>query len=377
MTRFYKIGTVTTVQNSASVTGNLTAWVTGGVLGGALMLNGKVYAIETIVSNTELTLARPFPDAGQTNAEYEIDQSSAALLLLTGNSQKVSELLDKLRDEELHSARDDNPHNVTKAQVGLGDVDNTSDTGKPVSTAQQAALDQKLSLSGGTVKTQAGADIDAGTSGAIACLLIEQDTVDADALIGFHVAGDFATYFGLDGGLNDFVIGGWSLGSSTKYRIWSEYNNELVGQVAFFALSSAPNGWIKANGAAISRTAYADLFAKIGTSFGVGDGSTTFNLPDLRGEFIRSLDDGRGVDSGRSLGSWQNEEIQSHQHSLRGPAGHSHGTQFGGGTVSATFAYAPDAINANAAYQGIWYADNTGGSETRPRNIALLACIKY
>ncbi len=77
------------------------------------------------------------------------------------------------------------------------------------------------------------------------------------------------------------------------------------GEVAYFAMSSAPSGWLKANGAAISRTTYSALFAAIGTTFGAGDGSTTFNVPDLRGEFIRGFDDSRGVDSGHSLGGAQ------------------------------------------------------------------------
>ena len=78
-----------------------------------------------------------------------------------------------------------------------------------------------------------------------------------------------------------------------------------AGTVAHFAANSAPAGWLKANGAAISRSAYAGLFAAIGTTYGAGDGSSTFNVPDLRGEFLRGLDDGRGVDSGRGIGTAQ------------------------------------------------------------------------
>ena len=63
------------------------------------------------------------------------------------------------------------------------------------------------------------------------------------------------------------------------------------GTVFHFAGQTAPAGWLKANGAAVSRTAYADLFAAIGTTYGAGDGRSTFNLPDLRGEFIRGWDD--------------------------------------------------------------------------------------
>lgn len=64
-------------------------------------------------------------------------------------------------------------------------------------------------------------------------------------------------------------------------------------------------GALLCDGSAISRASYADLFAIIGTTYGAGNGSTSFNIPDLRGEFIRGLDNGRGVDSGRTLGSYQ------------------------------------------------------------------------
>ena len=81
--------------------------------------------------------------------------------------------------------------------------------------------------------------------------------------------------------------------------------------VLYFAGQTAPVGWLKANGAAVSRTAYAALFAAIGTTYGAGDGSTTFNLPDLRGEFMRGWDDGRGIDHGRVLGSAQGDAIRN------------------------------------------------------------------
>lgn len=88
------------------------------------------------------------------------------------------------------------------------------------------------------------------------------------------------------------------------------------GTVLYFAGSAAPAGWLKANGAAVSRTAYAALFAAIGTTYGGGDFRNTFNLPDLRGEFIRGWDDGRGVDTPRPIGSAQAHALQSHQHGL-------------------------------------------------------------
>jgi microcystin-dependent protein len=112
-----------------------------------------------------------------------------------------------------------------------------------------------------------------------------------------------------------------------------------AGQVAYFARSAAPTGWLKANGAAVSRAAYSDLFAAIGTSFGGGDGFNTFNLPDLRGEFIRGWDDARGVDIGRSFASWQASQNISHVHTgsseAAGDHSHSGNTGNGGGHIHA------------------------------------------
>jgi microcystin-dependent protein len=65
-----------------------------------------------------------------------------------------------------------------------------------------------------------------------------------------------------------------------------------AGVVLHFTAAIPPKGWLKADGSVVSRTDYAELFAVVGTTFGVGDGSTTFELPDLRGEFVRGFDDG-------------------------------------------------------------------------------------
>jgi phage-related tail fiber protein len=95
----------------------------------------------------------------------------------------------------------------------------------------------------------------------------------------------------------------------------------------------------------------------------VGDGFSTFNLPDLRSEFIRGLDDGRGVDSGRLIGTAQTDMFKAHTHTLANEP-----VQAG----------SRDTPNATSAGSGTTITTNsTGGTETRPRNVALLACIKY
>ena len=146
-----------------------------------------------------------------------------------------------------------------------------------------------------------------------------------------------------------------------------QLKSELVGEVAFFARQSPPSGWLKANGAVLSRTTYAELFAAIGTTFGAGDGRTTFNLPDLRGEFIRGLDDGRNIDGGRRLGTAQGDAIKTHTITVPNSGFE--------GSVQGTWFYAESGNgNNNQRENTITY---NGANETRPRNIALLACIKY
>ncbi|MGO4304183.1 phage tail protein [Cupriavidus sp. RAF12] len=133
-----------------------------------------------------------------------------------------------------------------------------------------------------------------------------------------------------------------------------------AGAVLFHAKNAPPSGYLKCNGAAVSRTTYADLFGEIGTTFGVGDGSTTFNLPELRGEFLRGWDDSRGADSGRAFGSWQNFMVEAHSH------------QYGGSSSL----MAPGG-NSTLVTGSSFGTSLYGGVETRPRNLALLAVIKF
>ncbi|WP_107725921.1 tail fiber protein [Neisseria weaveri] len=88
------------------------------------------------------------------------------------------------------------------------------------------------------------------------------------------------------------------------------------GTIVAYSGTTAPPGWLKCNGANVSRATYAALFAVIGTTHGAGDGRTTFTLPDLRNEFIRGLDDGRGLDSSRALGSKQTARLPQHSHGV-------------------------------------------------------------
>ena len=172
-----------------------------------------------------------------------------------------------------------------------------------------------------------------------------------------------------------------------------------IGAMLPFAGAASPSGYFLCDGSAKSRTTYAALFAVIGTTYGVGDGSTTFNVPDTRGVVLRGLDGGRGLDTGRSLGTYQGDVIASHTVTVTDP-GHIHNMQrydftsgvsgSNGGTgfatlpatKSATVAWydmatsGAGAVTAKPSTTGIT-ASYTGGTETRMKNLAINHIIKY
>jgi microcystin-dependent protein len=164
-----------------------------------------------------------------------------------------------------------------------------------------------------------------------------------------------------------------------------------TGSVHIMATTTAPSGYLKCNGAAVSRTTYADLFAIVGTTWGEGDGSSTFNVPDLRGEFVRGWADNGSVDSGRSFASSQSDQNQQHNHTATATStvtdpGHFHDVPYsnsdsGDGVIEESGTGFSGVEPTNSATTGITVSTsvsiaNSGGSEARPRNIAMMYVIK-
>jgi microcystin-dependent protein len=145
----------------------------------------------------------------------------------------------------------------------------------------------------------------------------------------------------------------------------------LLGMITTFPQTTEPVGWLKCNGQAVSRATYAALFARIGTTYGVGNGSTTFNLPDLRGEFVRGLDEGRGADTGRTLGSAQADMLEAHSHNVG--AFTTSASNTGQGVFSF---YSVTSHGGGSSFNGYTTSSN-GGTETRPRNVAFPYFIKF
>ncbi len=165
-----------------------------------------------------------------------------------------------------------------------------------------------------------------------------------------------------------------------------------AGAVLPFAFSTPPVGWLECDGSAISRASYAALFGQIGTAYGPGDGVNTFGVPDLRGEFLRGWDHGRGIDTARGIGTAQ---PASRLH-VQGTGSREDTTQFD--TVSKKYrlgnifvldAHLEDikTLNYNAVSGTYFYVpvstvaaptgDEAIHAATRPRNVAMMYCIKY
>tara|TARA_R100000541_G_scaffold2321_1_gene8726 strand:+ start:490 stop:1824 length:1335 start_codon:yes stop_codon:yes gene_type:complete len=167
-----------------------------------------------------------------------------------------------------------------------------------------------------------------------------------------------------------------------------------AGAIMPFAMSSVPTGWLECNGSAVSRSTYASLFSAISDDYGAGDGSSTFNLPDLRGTFIRGFANGSSNDADRAsrtnrgdgttgdvVGSKQADAIRNIVGEYKNVA-----SPFPQGDAAATGAFFLG--SSGAGQTGITGSSGTPnlkfdasrnvatGSDNRPLNVQMMYCIK-
>lgn len=161
-------------------------------------------------------------------------------------------------------------------------------------------------------------------------------------------------------------------------------SGELPGAVKDYGSGTLPFGFLIADGSAVSRTTYARLFSFIGTAFGVGDGSTTFNLPDCRGYIIRGWDNGAGNDPdsatrtlvdkvtvvGDVVGSYQVDGMSDHNHYVVFRSG-------GGGTPPEAPGGGGTYIYATSSTYQVFGTNTVVTSETRPLNVYFNKMIAY
>lgn len=167
----------------------------------------------------------------------------------------------------------------------------------------------------------------------------------------------------------------------TRFQLISSAQSATrTGAVMSYATANPPPGWLAANGSAISRTTYAALFTAIGTAFGSGDGSTTFNVPDLRDKM--ALGSGNLYALAATGGS-KDAIVVSHTHTITDP-GHVHtydqaSNTYIQGSIGGTGMTNKSTGNTGSATTGVSVntAGSSGSGANLPPYLGLLACIKY
>ena len=163
------------------------------------------------------------------------------------------------------------------------------------------------------------------------------------------------------------------------------------GMISPFGGTAAPTGWLLCDGSAVSRTTYSTLFAAIGVAYGSGDGSTTFNLPDLRGRFMRGVDgtanndpdkasrtaSNTGGNTGNNVGSLQVDEFNLHGHPYRTGSNGSSTNDAGGLALETANQESWPAFNGTPTSNRYEMIGGAGGNETRPKNVYVNYIIKH
>ena len=147
-----------------------------------------------------------------------------------------------------------------------------------------------------------------------------------------------------------------------------------VGATVAFPLDKVAPGFLELDGGVKSIATYPDLAAFLGTAFNKGDeGAGNFRLPESRGEFLRGWDHGRGVDAGRGIGTYQTDDFKTHNHPPTGNVGQ---TAFMTNTYPSTAGLGGSGAGYTATQYSMATTGDRGGIETRPRNLAVMWCIK-
>jgi microcystin-dependent protein len=152
----------------------------------------------------------------------------------------------------------------------------------------------------------------------------------------------------------------------------SSVDSVPVGTICWFAASTPPTGYKECNGEILGKVTYNDLWLVIGDTFSSPTSANHFKIPDLRGEFVRGWSNGKaGVNTGRTFGSSESDMFKSHTHSLDNAL--TWPSRDGYPAVAEQNQSGPP--EDRSAY--LSSTSSTGGPETRPRNVALLPCIKF
>jgi microcystin-dependent protein len=355
-------GTLRGVANSAEVSSNtLNLTGTPNIIVGTILSsnintnnNNINVGIGTVIASTFIG-SNLITNTINTNNATFIGTLTTSNLIMSGSNTRINTYLLA------------NSNVMIRNQTGLGPALSVYQSGLGSSYPVADFYDGDINTTVPSLRIADGGNIGLGTTIPVAKLHVQGTGYFSSNLgIGTTITTQLLHVQG-----NTYISGNVGIGTTiplAKLHVNGDIISPVfTGLVAHFATSNVPTGWLKCNGASVARASYSNLFAVIGTVYGVGVGTTSFQVPDLRGVFIRGwADDQTTYDSGRAWSSnIQADDFKSHQHSYidRGDS-RTDGRQPGGPNI------ADDT-------QGLYTTTFTGGTETRPVNMALLACIKY
>ena len=287
---------------------------------------------------------------------------------------------------------------VTATHVGLGNVDNTSDANKPISTATQTALNFKAPLANpaftgtptGITKAHLGlGNVDNESK---ATMFTSPTFTGTSVVPTIKLTPTSAEPTGSEG----MVYYNSNMNKLRQYNgsAWVDVGVDVTtstpsGMIAPFGMGTEPVGWLICDGRAISRTAYIALFLVIDDIWGPGNNSSTFNIPDLRGAYLRNI--GTAILDANfvgptAVGDYQSDQNSDHTHTMASDGSHQHSGPTGaiGFTAQnqAFFVVKDSPHNGGSYLTGAagghtHVITNEGGTEARVYNRGVQFMIKY
>lgn len=351
--------TLLTITDDYTVTVNANGKGSVSIVTGTNVPSTPVAADQiTIIGSRDIERTTDFVTAGDLRAAALNEQLDA----LTIFDQQISERVDRSIQFPSYEPAGlnytvpdlDNRKSKYLAFDSNGELSTLAGTSAPLSSVDTAVIVDNA------VTTAKLAD------NAVTNAKMADDSVGADELIDNSVG---AAAINISGnGTSGQVVQSDGDGSFSYATLAAGF---VSGMLIPYAGASAPSGWLLCYGQAISRTTYADLFTAIGTVYGVGDGSTTFNLPDLRGRVVAGQDDMGGSSANRltdavtggingdTLGDTGGTESHTLTSAQSGLVGHTHGVSASLEATTGAGSTETGVDPADGAFQGNNAADNT------------------
>ena len=325
----YRTGTITVTNGSKTVTGASTLFKTAGVVSGDQLYivdannipTGYLYEVDVVDSDTLITLKQNYQGATISDQSYMI-MNMAGNQTVPNFAARLAPIMQSWGDitENINTTPQINgiPQAGETGKIDSGWLSDTSTTVKGVVKVgtNLSATNGVISVADasnavkGVVKVGSNISVADGIISVSDASTLVKGTVKvgtnlsvADGVISVPNASETVKGVVKVGSNISVADGVISVPEATEIVPGVDWRRSPIGSIIIYPVNDVPDHCLECNGAEISRETYSDLFAVLGTTYGAGDGSTTFQIPDLRGEFIRGWDHSSGIDASRAIGS--------------------------------------------------------------------------